>query len=61
MRRQIRRDDLTKEFQRIASGSDAMVSQNPFGGYAPCGHESNDNSYFLSEDQLKDCCGIDRR
>lgn len=32
--------------------------QSPLGGYMPYEHEWKDDSYFLSEEQLKSCLGI---
>jgi len=56
MVRQIRREDLSKEFRRIMSGN--RMFQSLLGGYMPYEHEWKDDSYFLSEEQLKSCLGI---
>lgn len=50
MVRQIKKDELAKEFQKIISGADIRIPQNSL--------ELNDDSYFLSEEQLKECLGI---
>lgn len=58
MIRQIKRDELANEFQRIISGANARISQSPLGGYMPYEHEMLDNSYFISDEELRKCLGI---